>query len=137
MFSDESVNFTVSGANPTGLLEVNRATGIEMLRFVVLEFVELPVRPVPLIVELCAPDSRGTSSESVGIGIVPDPVLGVPIDAMYRAGSVGVSLREFSPDIPDFNADWGVVERKEHPLVLTSRTRRVLVTTPNLYIDKG
>jgi hypothetical protein len=60
--------------------DVNCAKGSGTLPFDVVEFVELPERPVPLIVSLCAPDKMGTASEGFGVGILPDPLFGVPGD---------------------------------------------------------
>jgi hypothetical protein len=132
------VNFTVSGANPIRTFEVNRATGTDALILEVLEFVALPERPVPLIVELCAADIRGTSIVSVGVAIPREPVPGVPADdATYWSGSVGISPGEFSSDNPGFIAGLEVVERREHPHVTTNRMTRTHTTTPILYIDIG
>jgi hypothetical protein len=138
IFSDESMNFTVSGANPIRTFEVNRATGMDVLILEVLEFVALPERPVPLIVELCAADIRGTSIVSVGVAIPRGPVPGVPADdATYWSGSVGISPGEFPSDSPGFITGLEVVERKEHPHILTNRMTRTLAMTSNLYIDIG
>jgi hypothetical protein len=132
------MNFTVSGANPIRTFEVNRATGIVELILEVLEFVALPERPVPLIVELCAADIRGTSIVSVGVAIPIDPISGVPPDdATYWSGSVGISPGEFSSDSPGFIAGLEVVERKEHPHELTNRMTRTLAMTSSLSIDIG
>jgi hypothetical protein len=64
---------------------------------VVLEFVVLPERPVPLIVVYCAGDIKGIFSVMFGvIVLLPVPVPGVPTgDATYLSGSVGVSTWVF------------------------------------------
>jgi hypothetical protein len=48
---------------------------------------------------------------------------------------VGVSHAESSSEIPVFVAGLGVVARKAHPLVVTSRMIRKPARIPHLYID--
>ena len=75
IFSEVSVNWTVRGANPMAMSEVNWATGMVLL--VLVEFDELPASPVPFIVVFAAASITGRSP-SVGIWVtIRDPGLAV------------------------------------------------------------
>jgi hypothetical protein len=111
--------------------------GIDPVLLVVLEFVSLPDRFVPAIVIICAGDIRGRDWFTGGAGVATPagPVLGVPATcATYWSGSVGVSGRVFSPDIPCFAMGLEAGERTEHPLVPKSRITKRHATIPGVYI---
>jgi hypothetical protein len=140
IFSEESMNWTVSGAYPIAVFVVNWATGTVALEIVVLvseelEFVPLAERPVPLIVVSCA--GTITGSVSLGVGIVTKVPTGVVVagKATYCSGSGGSAAVGASVPIPCFTVVSGVVGWTEHPAVLTSRMMRIHATVPGLYID--